>query len=151
MNENGGSPSRKTVFSAGGVVYRLGQDGVEIVLCGRTQDGLWALPKGSPIDGESSVDTALREVREETGLSVAVEGSVGSIRYRFSAPDGTEYDKTVEHHLMLPVAGSFAEHDAEFDEVRWVPVEQALILMPYPNERDIVRSAVRLIQDKARR
>jgi 8-oxo-dGTP pyrophosphatase MutT (NUDIX family) len=143
------APERKAAFSAGGVVYRRGHRGIEIVLCGRNTSGLWALPKGTPVDGESSVETALREVREETGLSVAIEGSVGFIQYQFSGPDGTQYDKTVEHHLMAPVAGSFDDHDAEFDEVRWVPVDEALRLMRYPNERDIVRKAVELIQDKA--
>lgn len=151
MNTNGGKLPRRTVFSSGGVVYRLGRDGIEIVVCGRTREGLWVLPKGSPVDGETSTETALREVREETGLSVAIEGNVGSIRYQFSAPDGTEYDKTVEHHLMVSVAGSLTEHDAEFDAVRWVRVDEALRLMRYPNERDIVRRAVRLIQERTRR
>lgn len=94
------------------------------------------------------METALREVREETGLSVAIEATVGVIRYHFTGPDGTDYDKTVEHHLMTPIAGSLDEHDAEFDEVRWVLVETALQMMRYPNERDIVRKAVQLIQEK---
>ena len=141
--------SVRTAVSAGGVVYRLGQNGIEIVLCGRTAEGLWALPKGSPQQGEALADTALREVSEETGLSVAIEAEVGSIRYQFSAPDGTQYDKTVEHHLMVPVGGELAQHDSEFDTVRWVPVEEALRLLRYANERDIVRRAVRLIQDRA--
>jgi len=149
VNNNNASPSIKTAVSAGGVVYRLGQHGIEIVLCGRTPEGLWALPKGSPQQGEALLDTALREVREETGLTVAIEQSVGSIRYQFNAPDGTQYDKTVEHHLMVPVGGKFAQHDAEFDTVRWVPVEEALRLLRYAIERDIVRRAVRLIQDRA--
>jgi 8-oxo-dGTP pyrophosphatase MutT (NUDIX family) len=149
VNNNNASSSIKTAVSAGGVVYRLGQHGIEIVLCGRTAEGLWALPKGSPEQGEALVDTALREVREETGLSVAIEQSVGSIRYQFKAPDGTQYDKTVEHHLMVPVGGELGRHDAEFDVVRWVPVEEALRLLRYVNERDIVRRAVRLIQDRA--
>jgi len=139
------------VVSAGGVVYRRGRDGIEIVLCGRTREGLWALPKGSPEPGESLGGTAVREVREETGLSVAIEESVGTVRYQFRGPDGTRYDKRVEHHLMVPTGGSLAAHDVEFDAVRWVPVEEALRLMRHPNEREIVRRAVRLIQKRERR
>jgi 8-oxo-dGTP pyrophosphatase MutT (NUDIX family) len=123
---------------------------VEVVLCGRTGEGLWALPKGSPQDGENLRETALREVREETGLDVAIEAAIGSISYRFTAPDGTQFDKTVQHHLMVPVGGSFALHDGEFDAVRWAPVDEALRLLRYPNERDILRRAMRLIQQKAR-
>ena len=131
--------------SAGGVVYRKGRDSIEIVLCGRRREELWALPKGTPEPGETIEGAARREVREETGLEVAIERVVGSIRYRFTAPDGTIYDKRVEHHLMTPVGGDLAAHDAEFDDVCWTGLEEALNLLSYPNERAIVQRAARLI------
>ena len=143
-------PSQRVV-SAGGVVYRRSERGIEIVLCGRRDEGLWALPKGSPHADESLERTALREVEEETGLQVAIEKSVGSVRYHFLGPDGTYYDKRVEHHLMVPTGGSLSDHDGEFDEVRWFPVEEALRLLSYPNEREIVRRAMRLIEERERR
>ena len=59
--------------SAGGVVYRRGPRGIEVVLCGRTEDGVWGLPKGTPSPGESLEQAAVREVTEETGLQVAIE------------------------------------------------------------------------------
>ncbi len=132
--------------SAGGVVYQRGPRGIEIVLCGRTREDLWALPKGTPEPGESLAQAAVREVEEETGLRVAIQRKVGSIRYRFTGPDGTLYDKRVEHHLMEPVAGSLARHDREFDQVRWFLAEEALRVLSYPNEREMVRRAVRLIE-----
>ncbi|MFN0251917.1 MAG: NUDIX domain-containing protein, partial [Kofleriaceae bacterium] len=56
--------------SAGGVVFRHGAQGIEVLLCGRVREALWALPKGTPEHGESIEQTALREVGEETGLGV---------------------------------------------------------------------------------
>ena len=146
MNENGASP--KKIFSAGGVVYRRSADGIEIVICGRTKEGLWALPKGSPMDSESLDETALREVQEETGLAVTIEAKLGSIQYQFTTPDGTAFHKTVEHSLMVPTGGDVAQHDGEFDTVKWVSVGEALRLLRYPNERDVVRRAVQLIQQR---
>lgn len=137
-------------MSAGGVVLRRGREGIEVVLCGRLREGLWALPKGSPKPGEALERTAVREVEEETGLKVAIQESVGTVRYQFSGPDGTRYDKQVKHHLMVPTGGSLASHDGEFDAVRWVPAGEALRLLRYPNERDIVRRAVRLIRERER-
>jgi 8-oxo-dGTP pyrophosphatase MutT (NUDIX family) len=142
------SVQRKRVVSAGGVVYRRGAHGPEIVLCGRSQEGLWALPKGTPEAGESLEQAALREVHEETGLDVEIEGRVGSIRYEFTGADGTVYDKRVDHYLMRPVGGSTAQHDGEFDDVRWFPAEEALRFMTYPNERDVVRKALALIEER---
>lgn len=135
----------RRAVSAGGVVYRKRGDSIEIVLCGRRREKLWALPKGTPEPGETIEGAALREVREETGLEVAIERVVGSIRYRFTAPNGTIYDKRVEHHLMTPVGGDLAAHDTEFDDVRWTGLEEALNLLRYPNERAIVQRAARLI------
>jgi 8-oxo-dGTP pyrophosphatase MutT (NUDIX family) len=141
------APARRVV-SAGGVVYRHGKDGTEVVVCGRTSEGLWALPKGSPMDGETLEVTALREVQEETGLLVAIDDTVGSIQYRFTGPDGTVYDKRVWHYLMRPTGGNLEAHDVEFDAVRWASAEEALRLLRHPNEREIVRRAVRLIQER---
>lgn len=149
MTGNGGADAKDgQAVSAGGVVYRRGTRGIEIVLCGREREGLWALPKGTPEDGETLEHTALREVREETGLDVTIERPVGSIQYAFTKPDGTHVDKRVEHFLMAPEGGSLDGHDAEFDIVRWVPVDEALHLMRYPNEKDIVRRALRLLSER---
>ncbi len=143
------APRAEHVVSAGGVVYRRGVRGAEIVICGRVREGLWALPKGSPMADETLEATALREVREETGLDVAIEEPVGDIRYEFTGPHGWRYDKRVQHFLMVPTGGQLEAHDAEFDAVRWAPIEEALRLLRHPNEREILRKAARLISERA--
>jgi 8-oxo-dGTP pyrophosphatase MutT (NUDIX family) len=73
-------PGRRVMhaFSAGGIVLRGLPAEREILLVGRAQalrgGQLWALPKGTPLPGESAQQTALREVREETGIEVAITG-----------------------------------------------------------------------------
>jgi 8-oxo-dGTP pyrophosphatase MutT (NUDIX family) len=131
------------VFSAGGVVFRGDAADREVLLCGRSVDGLWCLPKGTPERGESMEQTALREVREETGIEVEAEGVVGDIRYWFSRPqEGVRYYKTVRHFLFRPIGGDLSLHDHEFDDVRWFPVQDALRLMTYRNEGRILRQAL---------
>jgi 8-oxo-dGTP pyrophosphatase MutT (NUDIX family) len=130
--------------SFGGVVYRRGQQCVEVVLCGRRAERLWSLPKGTPEIGESMEHTATREVQEETGLAVSIVSDLGDIRYQFSE-NGTRYDKRVSYYLMSPVGGSLDLHDGEFDDARWFCTEEALRLMTYPNERDVLRRAMQVI------
>ena len=129
--------------SAGGVVFRHGEQGIEIVLCGRTPERLWALPKGTPESGESIEQTALREVTEETGLGVKIVDDLGNVEYEFARPaQGVRFQKTVHHYLMRPTgAGSVAEHDAEYDRIAWFPIEEALRLMTYRSEAQIARRA----------
>jgi 8-oxo-dGTP pyrophosphatase MutT (NUDIX family) len=131
------------VTSAGGVVLRSGPDGPEVLVCGRNGDGLWALPKGTPEPGETIEETALREVREETGVEVEVTANIGDIRYWFSRPkEGVRFLKTVRHYLMRAVGGDPSLHDHEFDEVRWFPAAEALKLLTYRNESRILRQAL---------
>lgn len=103
------------------------------------------MPKGTPAGDESVEQTALREVHEETGLDVRIVQPVGPIEY-FFMQRGTRVHKTVHYFLMEATGGDIARHDHEFDEVRWVPVEEARTLMSYPTERDILEEALPLTE-----
>jgi 8-oxo-dGTP pyrophosphatase MutT (NUDIX family) len=105
------------------------------------------LPKGPPEADETLEQTAMREVREETGVDVAIDVLIGEIKYWFSRPkEGVRYFKTVRHYLMRPVGGDPSLHDHEFDEVAWLPVQEASKLLTYPNETRILQQAVDLVR-----
>jgi 8-oxo-dGTP pyrophosphatase MutT (NUDIX family) len=137
--------------SAGGIVVRKGHQGPEIVLGRRRRerDGMtWTLPKGTPHAGETTEQTALREVTEESGLTVDIVDVVGDIEYWFVL-NGTRYHKTVHYFLMRPTGGDMAQHDHEFDEVRWVELAEAERMLSYPTERDILARASEAIAQLA--
>jgi 8-oxo-dGTP pyrophosphatase MutT (NUDIX family) len=128
--------------SAGGVVSRVADGGaIEVLLVHRRNPALWALPKGTPDSGETIEETALREVREETGIEPAIVARLRSIRYFFVR--GTiRFHKTVHFFLMRPVGGALDLHDLEFDEVRWMPAAEALAVMTHATERQVVEDAL---------
>ena len=157
-------------FSAGGVVFRLPEshapfakaraasgaasggapegrdplDGVEIALVGRTRVDVWVLPKGTPHRGERVPETALREVREETGLITRIVDELGSIHYSFSR-GGTRYRKEVFHFLLEATGGDVSLHDAEYDEARWFPARAAADRLTFENDAAMVRQALPVI------
>jgi len=150
-----GSGAKVKVVSAGGLVFRRSDHLVETLLCARLRPGYqredaaltWRLPKGTPEPGETVEETARREVQEETGVHVNVLAPITSIRYFFVGhDDGVGYDKTVYFFLMEPRGGSTADHDAEFDVVEWRSYEQALELLEYDNERNVLEAARSLIE-----
>jgi len=118
---------------------------IEIVLVGRPRDNNWTLPKGTPGHGETQEETALREVCEETGLTVRILEEIGSIHYWFSRR-GVRYKKEVFHYLMAPTGGDLSLHDHEYDEARWFPLDEATQRLAHENEIAIVRRAEELIQ-----
>jgi 8-oxo-dGTP pyrophosphatase MutT (NUDIX family) len=126
--------------SAGGVVHRSIGGRTEVALVHRRHPRLWALPKGTPDAGETLTETATRETREETGLAVEVEEALDSIAY-FFVRGQTRFHKTVHFYLMRPVGGRTEDHDHEFDEVRWVQIEEALEMLTHATERSILELA----------
>ena len=100
----------------------------------------WTLPKGTPSPGETTEQTALREVTEETGLEVRIVAPLASIDYAF-VQDRTRIRKTVHYFLMEPVGGDLSRHDHEFERVRWVPFAEAGALLSFQTERDLVANA----------
>jgi 8-oxo-dGTP pyrophosphatase MutT (NUDIX family) len=127
-------------MSAGGVVYQRSERGFEVVLVGRSQQGTWGLPKGTPDDAETVEQTALREVAEETGIKPKLVDRIGSIQYYFVARN-TRFHKTVHFFLMKASGGSLDQHDHEYDLVRWFDLDEAVERLSYPNEAEIVRRA----------
>ena len=104
----------------------------------------WTLPKGTPVPGETLEQTALREVAEETGLQVRITRPFGSIEYRF-VQQGARIHKTVHYFLMETIGGDLASHDHEFEEVRWVPLRDAVGLLTFETERALVVRAAEAI------
>ena len=129
--------------SAGGIVIRF-HDGVPQLVVGRRRrerDGVtWTLPKGTPNPHETTEQTAVREVAEETGLEVRIVRPFDSIQYRFTQ-GGTRIHKTVHYFLMHPTGGDLARHDHEFDEVRWIWFDEASTLLTFETERALVARA----------
>ena len=136
----GGSRVTQAV-SAGGVVCEEHGGDVMVAVCGRLKTGLWALPKGTPDSGETLEETALREVREETGLSVEIAAPLGHIEYWFTR-DSERIHKRVYFYLMRPCGGTFDDHDPEFDVVRWVSAVEARDTLTYPSEREVLQRAM---------
>jgi 8-oxo-dGTP pyrophosphatase MutT (NUDIX family) len=139
----------KTRFdrSAGGVVVRGSPLVTEVALASRRNragDLVWGLPKGEVEANETPDQTALREVREETGLVAEIEAPLGDISYWY-VWDGVRIRKTVTFFLMRAVGGDISEHDTEMEEVRWFPLAEAVKAAGYRSERDVVRRAGRAL------
>jgi 8-oxo-dGTP pyrophosphatase MutT (NUDIX family) len=134
--------------SAGGVVHRTVDGRHQVLLVHRRSPRLWALPKGTPDSGETVEETAVRETREETGIVPEIEGRLASIRYYF-VRGSTRYHKTVHFFLMRPVGGAIEDHDAEFDEVRWTDLEEAIAVLSHDTERSVVEEAATLLTGAA--
>lgn len=125
---------RPVVRAAGGLVRRRGGDGsVEVLVVHRPRYDDWSLPKGKRDPGESAIETAVREVREETGYEVQVGEELASTRYH----DRKGRPKIVRYFAMEVVGGSFAPND-EVDEIAWMPADQAADLVTYAHDRELL-------------
>jgi 8-oxo-dGTP diphosphatase len=124
--------------AAGGAVWRTGAGGVlETALVHRPKYDDWSLPKGKLDPGEHPLVAAVREVREETGLQVAVGRR--SVQTRYAHRSGP---KRVDYWVMEAVGGAFAPND-EVDELRWLPVPEATALVTHAHDRAVLADLAR--------
>lgn len=129
-----GEVTGEVILAAGGVVWRRSDGGsLEILLVHRPKYGDWSLPKGKLNDGEAARDAALREVAEETGLRCELGDELPSSSYR----DRRGRPKIVRYWTMQPLGGRFEPND-EVDEVRWLPVGEAVSALSYADDRELL-------------
>jgi 8-oxo-dGTP pyrophosphatase MutT (NUDIX family) len=136
------SESSEREVSAGGVVVRDGKVLV-IVPTRRAADGshVLGLPKGHLNEGETIVQAAMREVREETGVTVEPIAELGEVRYWY-VRDRRRVAKSVFFFLFRYLNGDPADHDDEVLEARWMELADAQKALSYPGERDMVARAL---------
>jgi ADP-ribose pyrophosphatase YjhB (NUDIX family) len=129
--------------SAGGLVVDAARQ--RAALIGRLDRNgtlLWSLPKGHIEGSETAEMTAVREVKEETGISAHVLQQLGTIDYWFTA-ETRRVHKTVHHFLLEATGGELSDSDVEVSEVAWVPLGELDGRLAYTDERKLVRDAVR--------
>jgi 8-oxo-dGTP pyrophosphatase MutT (NUDIX family) len=112
---------------------------VVIVPTRRAADGsrVLALPKGHVDPGETPIEAAAREVREETGIVAEPVTELGESRYWYRR-DGRTIGKRVSFFLFEFLSGDIADHDDEVEEVRWIDLEEAKTALSHAAEREMV-------------
>jgi 8-oxo-dGTP pyrophosphatase MutT (NUDIX family) len=136
--------------SAGGVAYRTADAGPEIAIIQVLPEKRWQLPKGIVDEGESPEEAALREVREEAGISADIVAPIETVEYWYFSTDKdgrVRYHKFVHFYLMHYTSGSVADHDHEVAEARWLSPEDALSMLAFKSEREVVSRAIEMIEN----
>jgi 8-oxo-dGTP pyrophosphatase MutT (NUDIX family) len=136
-------------FSAGGVVVRDGQVAVIVpVKRAASDDRVLGLPKGHPDGGESPEQAAIREVREETGLTAELIEELGEVMYSYDR-GRRRREKVVRFYLFEYRSGDLADHDHEIEDARWMPLAEAAEALTYEGEREmVVRALSRYAPDR---
>jgi len=132
--------------AAGGVIFRIVEGHAEVALCFKRREKIWCLPKGLIEQGETDEESALREVKEETGLKGEIVKKIGLIKYGFFGK-GQHYFKTVHFYLLQYSEGSTDDHDFEVDKVEWFPISEALQILAYAKEKIILGKAESMIKN----
>jgi len=130
-------PEQAQVKAAGGVVWRRGDDGLELAVVHRPRYDDWSLPKGKLDPGESWEEAALREVEEEIGLRCRLGPELDPVRYT----DRKGRAKAVRYWLMEPESIRDFEPNDEVDEMRWLGPDEAAAALTYPHDAELVREA----------
>ncbi len=137
-------------FSAGGIVFKKEKGKVYILVSQHSGHHGWVFPKGRIGDhvgnegNEGKEETALREVKEETGVEGKILKPLKLVTY-FYKWEGESIKKTVYYFLMEYVSGDIADHDWEMENVEWLPIEEVENRLSYLSDKKVWKEAKELI------
>jgi 8-oxo-(d)GTP phosphatase len=128
-------PANKAVLAAGAVLWRHNDDlsVPEVAIIHRPRYDDWSLPKGKVDPGETEPVTAVREVREETGYESVLGRRLAAVSYPVE-----QGIKKVRYWAARGRDGEF-NPNSEVDELKWLPVAEAMKQLEYPYDRKVLR------------
>ena len=124
--------------SCGAIVYRKYHGNTEILLIRHIKSGYWSFPKGHAEEGETEAETAMREIKEETGLDVFVDTG---FRETVTFSPRRDATKTVVYFVAKAKNHDFSPQTGEISEIKWVEISRAMQHLTYDNDRIIVNRA----------
>ena len=125
--------------SCGAVVYRKHHGNTEILLIRHVKSGGWSFPKGHMEPGEDEIQTAVREIKEETNIDVVVDDP--SFRESVVFNPRRDITKEVVYFLARAISFECVKQENEIAEVRWVEIGQAVCGLAYDNDRVLINKA----------
>ncbi len=130
----------KREFSAGGIVFNSqGQ----VLLTKHSQNKHWSFPKGLIDPGQTTEESALREVKEEGGIEAQIVGKVGYSKYVYTFKEEKIF-KLVTYYLMKHLSGSPEDHDWEVEEAGWYEPEAALKQLSFTHDKELLKKALEM-------
>ena len=128
----------KRETSCGALVVRKNGESYDLVLLRHRFGGHWSFPKGHVEAGENERQTALREVREETGLTIRLlDGFRESVEY-FPKPG---VKKQVVYFLGEALGDKLVRQEEEISELKWASIAEADGLVTFANDKRLIRLA----------
>ncbi|MBR5305852.1 MAG: NUDIX domain-containing protein [Oscillospiraceae bacterium] len=125
--------------SCGAIVFYLKEDKEQILLIKHSNSGHWSFPKGHVEEGETEVETAVREIMEETGVNADID-----TRFRTVVTYSPKKDviKDVVYFFATTDNYDTRNQEEEVSEVRWVDIDKALGSVSYKNDKELVKKAI---------
>ncbi len=143
----GGAMTETAVYAAGGVVWRLVDDKLMVLLIHRTRYRDVTLPKGKVDPGEMLAETAVREIFEETGIRVALGVPVGVSRYRLPSKRKKIVHYWAAEATEAAIRASAFVPNKEIAALEWVTLRKAAKRLSYPVDVEILENFLRLVDD----
>lgn len=137
----------KFEFSAGGIVFKKDKDKILILVSQHSQHHGWVFPKGLIGDhkeNESKEETAVREVKEETGAEGKIIKPLPPVTFWYVFK-GEKIKKTVYYYLMEFISGDITKHDTEMENVEFIPVNEVIKKLTYKTDKDIFNKSLPII------
>lgn len=137
----------KFQFSAGGIVYKKNEGQTLILVAKHSAHHGWVFPKGligDKVAGEKKEITAIREVKEETGIEAQIERQLAPATYWFKF-EGETIKKTVYYFIMKAIGGNTSDHDMEMEKVEWLPKDEVGKRLTYKSDQEVWKEAEKQI------
>ena len=128
--------------SCGALVYRRNREQIELLLIKNRYGGHWSFPKGHVEGRETEVQTALREVKEETGLDISLQSGFRHAVEYFPRPN---VKKQVVYFLGHARNDHVVRQEEEIGETRWIPLEQAHTWVTFRNDKNLISKAKKIL------